>query len=52
MSDMMLVTAHIVRKYRFKFPPGESGDLLFNGWTDQFTTYLGPLRLIFEERQR
>lgn len=51
MNDMMLITAHIVRKYRFRFPIGESGDAVYNDWTDQFTTHLGRLRLIFEERE-
>ncbi|KAL5042261.1 hypothetical protein BDW71DRAFT_200739 [Aspergillus fruticulosus] len=51
MSDMMLVTAHIVRRYRLSFPPGESGDCVFAEWTDRFTSRLGRLRVVFERRE-
>lgn len=51
MNDMMLVIANIIRQYRMRFPPGETGDAVFNDWTDQFTSRLGRLRLIFEKRE-
>ncbi|KAL4748735.1 hypothetical protein BDW72DRAFT_214564 [Aspergillus terricola var. indicus] len=50
MNDMMLVTAHIVRRYRMSFPAGEDGLCVFRDWTDRFTSGLGRLRLVFEMR--
>ncbi|CEL09984.1 hypothetical protein ASPCAL13111 [Aspergillus calidoustus] len=51
MNDMMLVAAHVVSRYKMRFPPGETGDSVFNDWTDNFTSTLGRLRLVFEMRQ-
>ncbi|KAL2827895.1 cytochrome P450 [Aspergillus pseudoustus] len=50
MNDMMLVAAHVVSRYRMRFPPGEIGDSVFDDWSDNFTSTLGRLRLVFEVR--
>ncbi|KAL6231477.1 hypothetical protein BDW75DRAFT_247861 [Aspergillus navahoensis] len=50
MNDMLLITAHIVRRYRMRFPLGENGDIVFREWNDRFTSSLGRLRLVFEIR--
>ena len=51
LNDMLLVTAHVVRRYRMRFPPGETGDHVFLDWSDRFTSKLGRLRLVFEPRE-
>ncbi|KAL2814652.1 benzoate 4-monooxygenase cytochrome P450 [Aspergillus granulosus] len=51
MNDMMLVVAHVVSRYRMRFPPGETGDSVFDDWNDNFTSTLGRLRLVFEKRE-
>lgn len=50
MGDMRLVTVQLVQKYRFRFPEGETGDTVWEGLRDQFTSNPGRLRLIFEAR--
>ncbi|RDW61829.1 cytochrome P450 [Aspergillus mulundensis] len=51
MNDLMLVTAHIVHHYEMRFPAGETGDEVGRDWVDNFTSTLGRLRLVFEERE-
>ncbi|OJJ03893.1 hypothetical protein ASPVEDRAFT_136407 [Aspergillus versicolor CBS 583.65] len=51
LNDMLLVTAHVVRRYRMRFPPGETGDHVFLDWRDRFTSKLGQLRLVFQPRE-
>ncbi|KAJ5155349.1 cytochrome P450 [Penicillium capsulatum] len=51
MNDIMLVAAHLVRRYHFRFPLGETGETLIRCWRDHFTTHLGRLRLVFEMRK-
>ncbi|KAL4902350.1 hypothetical protein BDW74DRAFT_169559 [Aspergillus multicolor] len=50
MNDLMLVTAHIVYHYHMRFPDGEDGDEVVRDWIDNFTSTLGRLRVVFEER--
>lgn len=50
MNDMRLITARLLRKYRFKIPPGETGDSVWRDLKDQFTSNPGRLRLVFERR--
>ncbi|KAJ5936752.1 benzoate 4-monooxygenase cytochrome P450 [Penicillium verhagenii] len=51
MNDMRLVTARLLRNYRFRYPKGETGEALRNNCKDQFTSKPGRLRLIFEARE-
>ncbi|KAJ6126977.1 hypothetical protein N7523_002589 [Penicillium sp. IBT 18751x] len=51
MNDMRLITARLVRKYRFRIPPGETGDSVWKDLKDQFTSNPGRLRLRFELRE-
>ncbi|KAE8151233.1 cytochrome P450 [Aspergillus avenaceus] len=51
MNDMMLVTARLLRQYRIRFPPGETGESVWRDWKDQFTSNPGRLKLIFELRK-
>ncbi|KAB8236623.1 cytochrome P450 [Aspergillus alliaceus] len=51
MNDMMLIAARLLRQYSVRFPPGETGDAVWNDWKDQFTSNPGRLRLIFESRK-
>ncbi|KAJ5125658.1 hypothetical protein N7526_007835 [Penicillium atrosanguineum] len=51
MNDMRLITARLVRKYRFSIPPGETGDSVWKDLKDQFTSNPGRLRLGFEFRE-
>ncbi|KAL3476861.1 cytochrome P450 [Aspergillus californicus] len=50
MNDLMLLTAHIVSQYEMRFPPGETGESVLTDWTDNFTSTLGRLRLVFKMR--
>jgi hypothetical protein len=51
MNDMRLITARLVQRYRFSFPPGETGDAVLRDLKDQFTSNPGRLRLVFELRE-
>lgn len=50
MNDMRLITARMIQKYRFRIPPGETGDAVWKDLKDQFTSNPGRLRLAFELR--
>ncbi|KAL5339970.1 cytochrome P450 [Aspergillus crustosus] len=50
MNDLMLVTAHIVYNYTMEFPDGETGESVIDDWSDNFTSTLGRLRLVFKVR--
>ncbi|KAL4862756.1 hypothetical protein BDV12DRAFT_202746 [Aspergillus spectabilis] len=50
MNDLMVVTAHLLRKYRVMFPLGDAGESVHRDWKDQFTSSPGKLRLVFEPR--
>ncbi|EAW15346.1 cytochrome P450 [Aspergillus clavatus NRRL 1] len=52
MNDMRLVTARLVQKYNFRFPPGDKGEAVLRDLRDQFTSNPGRLRLIFEVRKK
>lgn len=50
-EDMMLcVIARLVKKYRFRLAPGETGKRVMEEMTDQFIPSMGPLSLCFELR--
>ncbi|KAF3389296.1 hypothetical protein F1880_003834 [Penicillium rolfsii] len=51
MNDMRLITARLVKRYRFCIPPGETGDAVLHDLKDQFTSNPGRLRLLFELRE-
>ncbi|KAL2813351.1 benzoate 4-monooxygenase cytochrome P450 [Aspergillus cavernicola] len=51
MNDLMLVTAYIVYQYQMEFPLGETGDSVVDNWSDNFTSTLGRLRLVFKIRE-
>jgi tryprostatin B 6-hydroxylase len=51
MNDMRLITARLVQRYRFRIPPGETGDAVLRDLKDQFTSNPGRLRLVFELRE-
>lgn len=44
------VTAHIVRRYNVVFAPGQSSKAFLDGKKDAFTLSLGPLELVFDDR--
>jgi tryprostatin B 6-hydroxylase len=50
MNDLVILTAHLVQKYKISFPAGESGESVHRDWKDQFTSSPGRLRLVFEPR--
>lgn len=52
MQNMMLVSARLLSQYRPRFPPGDNGESVCRDWSDQFTSNLGRLRLIFEVRDQ
>ncbi|KAJ5716006.1 cytochrome P450 [Penicillium malachiteum] len=51
MSDMRFITARLIRRYRFRYPKGETAETVRNAFKDQFTSKPGQLRLVFEERE-
>ncbi|KAJ5905858.1 uncharacterized protein N7473_002774 [Penicillium subrubescens] len=51
MNDVRLITARLVQRYRFRIPPGETGDAVLRDLKDQFTSNPGRLRLVFELRE-
>ncbi|XDG10330.1 hypothetical protein ABKA04_009945 [Annulohypoxylon sp. FPYF3050] len=50
MDTMKLLMARIVKKYRFRLAPGETGTRVFGEMVDQFTANPGNLSLVFEMR--
>ncbi|CAG7561111.1 unnamed protein product [Fusarium equiseti] len=50
LTQLRVVTALFVSKFRFAFAPGEDPDLTVKNLKDQFTTAPGPLKLVFESR--
>ncbi|KAF7718299.1 Tryprostatin B 6-hydroxylase [Penicillium ucsense] len=50
MNDMRLITAKLIQKYRFTFPPGDDGSAVLDDLKDQFTSNPGRLRLVFQLR--
>ncbi|KAJ5720411.1 uncharacterized protein N7483_008345 [Penicillium malachiteum] len=51
MNDMRLITARLVRRYRFSVPDGETMESVWRDLKDQFTSNPGRLRLFFELRE-
>ncbi|KAF6811049.1 cytochrome p450 [Colletotrichum sojae] len=49
-DTMRFVVARLVKKYRFRLAPGETGTRVFDEIRDQFTSNPGPLSLCFELR--
>ncbi|ORY67019.1 cytochrome P450 [Pseudomassariella vexata] len=49
-DTMRFVTARLVKKYRFRLPPGETGCRVLDDMRDQFTSISGRLTLSFELR--
>ena len=50
-EDMMrMVIASVVKRYRFRLGPGETGERVMGETRDQFVPNPGPLSLCFEER--
>ena len=51
LTQLRVVTALFVSKFRFGFAPGKDPDLTVKDLKDQFTTAPGPLKLVFESRK-
>lgn len=50
MDIMKFVMARLIKKYRFRLAPGETGSRMFDEMVDQFTANPGNLSLRFEMR--
>ncbi|KAL4799122.1 cytochrome P450 [Aspergillus venezuelensis] len=50
LNDLVLVAAHLIRKYRFGFEEGDDGGAVQRDWKDQFASSPGVLRVLFEVR--
>lgn len=44
------VITRVVKRFRFKLAPGETGNRVLDEMRDQFVPNPGPLSLCFEER--
>ena len=51
LSELSLLVAVLVSKYRVRFPEGDDGSRVEDEMIDQFTALPGPLDLIFEARK-
>ncbi|KAI1384223.1 cytochrome P450 [Hypoxylon trugodes] len=51
LDTMRCVVAKLVKKYKVRFAPGETGDRVYEDMIDHFTTTYGTLALCFELRE-
>lgn len=51
MTQIRLVLASLVKRFRIHFPPGDDGRQVLEDMRDQLTAKPGPLRLMFSVRE-